>query len=260
MSNPAPNIGPVGLITSELPPRLFIATPTANGVAMTGFVEALAGMLVRLAARGIPVTFRTLDGDNLILQRNLLVHAFLGSDATHLLFVDSDLTFPADLADRLLATGKLFVGTAYPKRRLDLAALARGLAAHDFPTALALAYDWNLHVIDETVTVSGSLARVKALPGGFMLIARSVFDDLISGGEAPFMTGTADPPRAFFRELRSGDSLIDLDYAFCIAYARCGGEAWLHVDAEIGHLGDDRAAPPFAAVLGALGPASRSPS
>ena len=108
-------------------PQVYIATPTANGVAMTGYVEALAAILVRLASQGIPVSFRALDGENLILQRNLLVHEFLRSNATHLLFVDSDLTFPPDLCERLLATGKPLVGTAYPKRRLDLAALKQRL-------------------------------------------------------------------------------------------------------------------------------------
>jgi hypothetical protein len=240
--------------------RLLIATPTANGVAMTGYVEALAGMLIRLASNGIPVTFKALDGENLILQRNLLVQEFLRSDATHLLFVDSDLTFPPDLAERLLAAEKPFIGTAYPKRRLDLPALAQRLERSDFQTALALAYDWNLHVINGAVTVSHGLAQVKALPGGFMLIARSVFELMVEKGEAPPMTGAADPPRAFFREMRSGDSLIDLDYAFCITYARCGGEAWLYVDAEIGHIGDDRTAPPFVAVLQALGPGPHRPA
>ncbi len=237
--------------------KLLVATPTANGVALTGYVEALAAMLVRLALSGVPVTFRALDGEHLILQRNLLVQEFLRSDATHLLFADSDLTFPADLCQRLLATGKPFIGTAYPKRRLDLRALKSRLEQIEFRTALALAYDWNLHAIDGTATVSRGLAQVKALPGGFMLIARSVFELMAQKGEAPVMTGAVDPPRAFFREMRSGDSLIDLDYAFCMAYERCGGEAWLYVDAEIGHLGDDRTAPPFAALLQALGPAPR---
>jgi hypothetical protein len=242
-------------VTAHSGSQLFIATPTANGVAMTGYVEALAAMVIRLASRGIPVTFRALDGENLILQRNLLVQEFLRSDATHLLFVDSDLTFPPDLCERLLATGKPFIGTAYPKRRLDLAALRAGLERGEFQTAVALAYDWNLHVINGTVTVSRGLAKVEALPGGFLLIARSVFDLILSRGAAPLMAGGVDPPRAFFRELRSGDSLIDLDYAFCMTHARCGGEAWLYVDAEIGHIGDDRTAPAFSALLAALGPA-----
>jgi hypothetical protein len=238
-------------------PSLFIATPTANGVAMTGYVEALAGMLIRLASKGVPVTFRALDGENLILQRNLLVREFLASDATHLLFVDSDLTFPPDLCDRLLATGKPFIGTAYPKRRLDLAALRSGMERSDFQTSLALAYEWNIHLIDGRVTVSGAIAPVRALPGGFLLIAREVFDLLAATGEAPPMVGGADAPRAFFREMRSGDDLIDLDYAICITYARCGGEVWLYLDAEIGHIGDDRTAPPFAALLQAIGPGPR---
>ena len=109
------------------------------------------------------------------------------------------------------------------------------------------------------MTVSRGLAQVEALPGGFLLIARSVFDLILDKGEAPLMSCGADPPRAFFREIRSGDSLIDLDYAFCLAYARCGGEAWLYVDADIGHIGDDRTAPPFGAFLQALGPAPASP-
>ncbi|MDB5559999.1 MAG: hypothetical protein JWQ36_2933, partial [Enterovirga sp.] len=101
------------------------------------------------------------------------------------------------------------------------------------------------------------IAPVRALPGGFLLIAREVFDLLAANGQAPPMVGGTDAPRAFFREMRSGDNLIDLDYAICITYGRCSGEVWLYLDAEIGHIGDDRTAPPFAALLQAIGPGPR---
>jgi hypothetical protein len=240
-------------------PSLFIATPTADGVAMTGYVEALAGLLVRLGEIGVKARYRALDGDNLILQRNLLVREFLASDATHLLFIDSDMAFPPDLAERLLAAGKPLVGAVYPKRRLDLAALRRNLDGRAFDDALALSLDWNFQALDDSVRREGGLARVRALPGGFLLIERRVFARLESRADVIRMAGAPDAPLTFFREVREGNTLVDLDYAFCRRYADSGGEVWACLDADIRHIGDERDAPPFAALLDAIGPRAIAP-
>ena len=234
-------------------PSLFIATPTADGIAMAGYVEALAGLLLRLGEVGIRATFRTLDGDNLILQRNLLVREFLASKATHLLFIDSDMTFPADLAEKLLDTGKPLIGAVYPKRRLDLAGLRRHLDHAAFDDAFALAQDWNVQFESGRITPSGALAQVQGLPGGFLLIARQVFTLMQGRADVAAMAGAQDAPLSFFRELRQGRTAIDLDYAFCRRYADSGGEVWAYLDADIRHIGEERNAPPYQAFLDAIG-------
>jgi hypothetical protein len=212
--------------------------------------------LVRLGQVGIKARYRALDGDNLILQRNLLVRDFLASNASHLLFIDSDMAFPPELAEHLLATGKPLIGAVYPKRRLDLPALGRRCKTASLADALALTLDWNLQVEGGLIHAKDGLARVRGLPGGFLLIARDVFVVMAGRADVVGMAGAADAPLSFFREVREGNALIDLDYAFCRRYADSGGEVWAYVDADIRHIGEERDAPRFGALLDAVGRAA----
>jgi hypothetical protein len=220
-------------------PRLFIATPTADGIVLAGYVAALARLLTRLPGEGIAAEYHTLDGDNLILQRNRLVQSFLASKGTHLLFIDSDMDFPPDLAERLLAFDKPVVGTVYPKRAMDLPRLAEQLKTMPFDAALARTYSWNLRTLADKVSVTRGFCRVEGLGGGFLLIRRDCFEELLARGHVPLYAGS-DHLRAFFRETREGDDMLDLDYSFCRTWIGCGGEVWAHADADIGHIGDFR--------------------
>ena len=234
--------------------RLFIATQSADGVMLSDYVRSLAATLIRLGERGVGAEYRTVDGTDIVVQRNLLTQAFLASDCTHILYIDSDMLFPPDLAERLLACRKRLVGAVYPRRDLDIDKLRRLTVAHGFARALPLAYDWNVQLLGDDVQVRDGLARVATLPGGFMLAERACFSEMAERSVVPVMSGGPGGARfqAFFREKRDGEAVSDLDYAFCRRWAECGGEVWAYVDADIRHVGDFRGAPPFRAWLNAL--------
>lgn len=236
------------------PPSLFVATQSADGVMLSDYVASLAGALIRLGEAGIGVEYGTVDGVDIVVQRNLLTQRFLASACTHILYVDSDMLFPPDLALRLLACRKRLVGAIYPRRDLNLDRLRRLSGEHGFARALPLAYDWNVQFLDDTVTVREGLARVATVPGGFLLVERACFDEMAARIAVPVLAGGPDGAsfQAFFREKRDGEAVSDLDYAFCRRWSECGGEVWAYVNAEIRHVGDFRGAPPYRAYLDAL--------
>lgn len=96
-------------------------------------------------------------GDSLVSRaRNTLSAAFLKSDATHLLFIDSDMTFfPQDVA-RLLSHDVDIVGGFYPKKQPELA--------------------WVCNVASGELPDARGLQRVRYMGTGFMLIKREVFE------------------------------------------------------------------------------------
>jgi len=240
---------------SPLPAKVFVATPTTNGIMLSQHVGAVVHMVNRLHAAGIGTQYATVDGPNLILQRDLLAHLFLQSDATHLLWIDSDMSFEPGLCEKLLAFDKPLVGTIYTRRALDLGRLKSLIPAHGFDHALALAYNWNVRLLGPRLEVANGLCKVEGIGFGFTLIARACFEELAKGGDCPAYESplTGSKVHAFFRETAADNgALLDLDYSFCKRWVDRGGEVLAYVGANICHVGDFRYGVPFAAYLAAL--------
>lgn len=241
-------------------PRVFIGMPTAGNTIQSDCTASLMDMTARLHGRGVGTVFRVIDGPNAMIQRDLLAREFLAGDCTHLLCIDNDMAFPADICDRLLAAGKRLIGAVYPRRSLDLRRLATLRERHGFDDALALAHDWNVHLLDGTVTVRDGLARVGALATGFLLIERACLVEMMERIDVPSYTTVGGPAnlRAFFRELNENGAVWSHDYAFCKRWIEAGGEVWADVQAEILHVGAFRYGMPFANYLGALARTGRA--
>jgi hypothetical protein len=240
---------------SPAPSKIFVATPTANGIMLSQHVGAVVQMITRLHAAGIGTQYATVDGPNLILQRDLLAHLFLQSDCTHLLWVDSDMSFEPGLCEKLLSFQKPLVGTIYTRRALDLGRLKSLLPAHGFDHALALAYNWNVRLLGPRLEVTNGLCKVEGIGFGFTLIARACFEQLGQGDDCPVYESplTGSKVHAFFRETTADNgALLDLDYSFCKRWVDLGGEVLAYVGANIRHVGDFRYGVPFASYLAAL--------
>ena len=100
--------------------HLAICLPT-NGTVDAGTAGDLAALMMTLGLatagqqiRG--VSFHQLHLIYLPLARERLARQALGAGATHLLWLDSDMRFPADAAHRLLAHDVPMVGVNYARR------------------------------------------------------------------------------------------------------------------------------------------------
>jgi hypothetical protein len=239
---------------TERSPKVFIATTTADGIVMAEHAASLVRMVASLTTAGIATEYHIQDGTSIVTQRNLLADRFMRSDCTHLLFVDSDMTFPADLCQALLGFAKPVIGAVYTKRALDIVRLRILAASHSVEAALPLAYDWNVHPLPGPRRMEGAICRVAALPGGFVLAERACFDAMISRLSAPVLRVDRrhQPVRIFYNEVRNGETVFDLDYSFCINWARIGGEVWTYPAADVRHIGDWRAQMPFTDFLAAV--------
>lgn len=82
--------------------KLAIAMPTTGGINKARTTVSLFGLAAELGARGLSPRLLQIDGWDVVCARDLLAANFLKSDATHLLFCDSDMEFSADAALRLL--------------------------------------------------------------------------------------------------------------------------------------------------------------
>lgn len=76
--------------------KIFLSTPMYGGQCAGMFARSLAELSALCRAYDIPLQFYFLFNESLITRaRNYCVDEFLRSDATHLIFVDSDIMFNA---------------------------------------------------------------------------------------------------------------------------------------------------------------------
>jgi len=84
--------------------KLMVATPMYGGQCFGSYTKSSIDLAMICNRMGIPVTFKYLFNESLIQRaRNYLVDEFYRSDFTHLLFIDSDITFDARDAISLLS-------------------------------------------------------------------------------------------------------------------------------------------------------------
>jgi hypothetical protein len=221
---------------------IFIATPTSGGTAKMPYVISLVGLVASLERQGVPTMYANFDGANVSEQRDALAYHFLASTATHLLFIDSDMSFPANLAEALLALDKPFVGTAYAKRQIDLAKLAK-------TGQLTSAFSFNVKLSRQQ---RSDVCEAEGIGFGFVLLRRDcveALDKRISRYPSRYVNGAM--VAGLFRpiQLPTGEMLSE-DVSFCERWRGIGGRVFVYTKADIKHVGDFAFGIPFLDMLG----------
>lgn len=169
---------------------LFVGANCYGGLARTGFMRSLLALDEACVARRLRLRTELGGGEALVSRARAGVLAqFLAGEATHLLIVDSDVSFTPEAIFRLLASGKDVAGAPGPD-----GALAPGLMLLSRHAAQAVA--------DAHPELRASLRDVR---GAQTAEAPMVFDSLIEPG--------------------TGRYLADLD-AFARRWRDLGGEVW----------------------------------
>jgi hypothetical protein len=84
-------------------PSLYLASPCYGGVAQARFMRSLIALRAACAQRGVPLQLDLGGGEALASRgRAAMMATFLGTEASHLVFADSEQAFdPEPLLDRL---------------------------------------------------------------------------------------------------------------------------------------------------------------
>jgi hypothetical protein len=231
---------------------ITIATPTATGLFTAGYVDTLNAIRTGLAARGMASHWLHVTCSDIVLGRNLLaLRALADARMTHLLFVDSDMSFGAGVVDRLLGLETGLCGCVYPKRTLDLDVVQKHLTpGRTLRDAIALASDFVVRGTSRGPKVSETVLRVAGIGMGASLIRRDVFETMVRRGavepilsEQPYRrAGLKGPLHNFFALTANtqGEQLSE-DFSFCERWTRdCGGEILAVTDADVAHVGEMR--------------------
>lgn len=240
--------------------HLFIATPCYGGVVTQGYMQSVCALMAAAPAAGLDLTLALLGQDALITRsRNTLVSHFMAHEtATHILFVDADISFEPDHVFRLIQFRKPLVAGIYPLKAYDWIMVDRSRQDGSEPSDTA-----GLHYVGELLPETrierdGDFATASFAGTGFMLIERAVIERLIAAyPETRYRSihahriGEQASPDSF----ALFDCIIDPetstylseDFTFCHRWARMGGQIWLDTAACLTHTGpsDFRGSPSF---------------
>lgn len=242
---------------------IFLATPMYGGMCHGLYTKSLMETVMTMNQAGIRMQLYYLFNESLITRaRNYAVYNFLKSGCTHMLFIDSDISWKAmDLMYmlHLIATNKekyRIFGALYPKKTIAwekvLAASKSGVYDNN-PNALEkIAGDMVFNVYNEDYPDGKAPvfepAKVKEIGTGFMFIERQVFEqygkahpelwyqpDHLREGE--FMPG--EQICAYFDTIIHPDSnrYLSEDYMFCQNAQALGINTWALPMIELLHCG-----------------------
>ncbi|MBR3334302.1 MAG: hypothetical protein IKG23_08450 [Clostridia bacterium] len=96
--------------------RLMVAVPTTDYV-HAEFMKCLVGLTKKLASDGVDFEEQIIGGTLIYWARNRIAHRAIEGGFTHVLWLDSDMTFKPDIVDDLLWCGKDIVCGAFVSRR-----------------------------------------------------------------------------------------------------------------------------------------------
>ena len=101
--------------------KIHLATPCYGGMVSVEFMRSMCNLVNDFNKTGMSYNIQTISNDSLVTRaRNCLLSAFLTDDsATHLMFIDADITFHPKAIYRLLSADKDVVGGIYPMKTVN---------------------------------------------------------------------------------------------------------------------------------------------
>jgi len=233
--------------------KLFVATPVHSECSIH-YTQSLLELQKECWRKKIGVRFHLMKSSLVTQGRNMCVSAFLESDSTHLLFIDSDISFNAGAAERLVACNKDIISIPYPLKDMNWDKALNLFNEGKLKTAQDIRnkafYRYPMKVPDNNaIKIKDGVIEVTHSPTGFMLIKREVFDKMIEkyphlridqdqvingkNERLPHMWNFFDTQ--FDQEKHT---YLGEDFAFCKRWKDIGGKCYAWIFDYITHVGE----------------------
>jgi hypothetical protein len=161
------------------PISIFVATPVHSDVSIHYF-KACLEFQKECFVRKIPVMFQVMKSSLVTQGRQLCVSGFMESNCTHMLFIDSDISFNYKMIERMINYDKNICLVPYPIKGLDFDKIKNRIKEGSTLDPRVLGNQYTMSVPDPSnVKVENGFIEVERGPAGCMLIKREVIEALI---------------------------------------------------------------------------------
>ncbi len=221
-------------------PKIYLATPMYGGQCCGGYAQSLMSLPAWLQLNGIDLVSQFCYNESLITRaRNLLVHEFLKTDATHLLFIDADQDFRGQDIVKMIQSDVDIIGAIVPKKNINWdsvsQAIKQGRTDLDNCTGEFVINAQGQFRIDQPF-------EAEAVGTGMMLIKRSVFEKLSSKVNSYVIDNSNQSGEMikefFFTEVDpTTHRLLSEDFAFCKLWKQNSGLIHAAPWCQVSHWG-----------------------
>tara|TARA_R100000988_G_scaffold101697_1_gene75144 strand:- start:1498 stop:2331 length:834 start_codon:yes stop_codon:yes gene_type:complete len=231
---------------------LYVATPVHSDVSIH-YTQSLLDIQKVCMKRNIATTFQLVKSSLVTQGRNLCVADFLSSKATHLLFIDSDISVEPETVFKMLEKDLEVIAAPYALKTVNWDRAYQKMKSGLIKTRQDLAnsiFQYPIKVEDELdVEINEGVMEVTHAPTGCMLLKRSVFDKMRekypskSINQKTVINGElVDKPNMwnFFDTWYDEETktYTGEDFAFCRLWKNIGGKCYCYINDFIGHTGE----------------------
>jgi len=161
------------------PISIFVATPVHSDVSIHYF-KACLEFQKECFVRKLPVMFQVMKSSLVTQGRQLCVSGFMESSCTHMLFIDSDISFNYKMIERMVNYDKEICLVPYPIKGLDFDKIKSRIKEGSTLDPRVLGNQYTMSVPDPSnVKVENGFIEVERGPAGCMLIKKEVIEALI---------------------------------------------------------------------------------
>ncbi len=229
---------------SNEPIHLVIGTPCYGGyITVPHFTSALR-LREYCGKNGIRLNFVMPWGDASVVRARQNIAAYFLEDptATHLLYIDADISYDVDQVLRLLKFNREVCAGLYPAKKYDWDVIRKkALAGGSHLESAGLSYVYNWKEPHETVNGFG---KVTLTGTGFLMIQRKVLEAMAK--KYPELKYKVPGPRGEREQTAFFSCMVDEkgvylseDYSFCKRWTDMGGEIWADFESRLGHTGPE---------------------
>jgi len=258
--------------------KVWILTPCYASMMYAGYVNSLIKTMDLFRQLDIPLAVEFCRNDSLVCRarNNMVARAMTDESMTHIMFIDSDISWrPSDIV-KLLVDDRDVVGGIYPLKKYYWERMIGDPASNPVRATLqrregSVAKEivseteylqnnllrYNVNYLQDKMEIQDSVTRVKHIPTGFMMIRRGVFTRMMQAfpstkyvDDVGFLHGKEnDFAYALFDCGVEDGHYCSEDWMFCNRWSKMGGHVWIDVSVNLNHTGIEEFRGSFIATL-----------
>lgn len=243
--------------------KVYILTPCYGGLCHVNYILKVMETKEVLQNMGIQVALQFIRNESLITRgrNNLVAKAMSDPAMTHILFIDSDITWDPIHVIKLIIADKELVGGIYPIKKyhwdrlsqesitsiLERKKISYNAGLSDTQMIYHNLLHYNFNYLQNQNRIENNLMEIYTLATGFMMIQRSCIAKMSAAhpqckytDDCGFLQGDENKNAySLFDCAIVNDHYYSEDWLFCHRWRLIGGQIFVDITVDLWHTGQE---------------------